>query len=151
MIWIGDWSLLVKMFPEAHIPCLQLSLNRTREMQWHYDLGKDLAKLRKQGVLIIGSGNIVHNLQYARFGQQQPYDWAREFDDIVKTRIDDRDHESLIKYTKFGRAAGLSVNSAEHYIPMLYPLAMRDRDEEVVHFNESIDFGSGGMRCLRIG
>jgi 4,5-DOPA dioxygenase extradiol len=147
----GAWSLLVKMYPEADIPCFQMSLNRTRDMKWHYELGKQLSFLRKKGVLIIGSGNIVHNLQMAQFGRSEPYEWALEFDQAVKEAIIDRNHEKLIDYDKMGKSALLSVNSAEHYIPMLYALALQDKEDGVVQFNERIDFGSGSMRCIKIG
>ena len=147
----GAWSLLVKMYPEADIPCIQLSLNRTRDMRWHYDLGRELAFLRKKGVLVIGSGNAVHNLQYASFGSNKPYDWALEFDNTVAEAINRGDHNSLIHYDKFGKPALLSVNSAEHYIPLLYTLGMQSQGEKVMQFNEGIDLGSAGMRCVRIG
>lgn len=147
----GTWSLLVKMYPDADIPCFQMSLNRTRDMKWHYELGKQLAFLRKNGVLIVGSGNIVHNLQMAQFGRSEPYDWALEFDEIVKQAIASGNHQKLIDYSKIGRSAQLSVNSAEHYIPMLYALALQDKNDPVDQFNEVIDFGSGSMRCFKIG
>ena len=147
----GAWSLLVKMYPDASIPCFQLSLNTTRDMRWHFDFAKQLNFLRKQGVLIVGSGNIVHNLRYARFDMKEPYEWAKEFDVYTKERMDDGDFQSLVDYQKFGNAALLSVNSAEHYIPMLYTLALKNPQEEINHFNEVFDFGSGSMRCFRIG
>lgn len=146
----GTWSILVKMFPDATIPCLQLSLKTTRDLQWHYDLAKELSFLRQKGVLIVGSGNIVHNLQLARFGGE-PYDWALDFDEKVKESIDNKSHDLLINYKGFGKPAELSVNSAEHYIPLLYALALQRPNESIQYFNEIIDFGSGGMRSLKIG
>lgn len=147
----GAWSVLVKMYPDATIPCFQLSLDKTRNLQHHYEVAKELAALRNKGVLIIGSGNIVHNLRYAKFGDVPPYDWAVEFDEKIKSLINNRDHTSIIDYKKLGESAILSVNSAEHYIPLLYVLALQEKEDQITHFNEGIDFGSGSMRCVKIG
>lgn len=149
----GAWSVLVKMYPDASIPCFQLSLNNTRDLQWHYDLAKELLFLRRQGVLIVGSGNIVHNLRYMRQFYQPAPDWALEFDAKVVERIKDRNHQDLINYQKYGKSATISVNSAEHYIPMLYALALQEKDEEVTFSNHDIDNTLLGksMRCFRVG
>lgn len=147
----GTWSVLVKMYPNADIPCFQLSIDHSRDMQYHYDLAKELQGLRKKGVLIVGSGNIVHNLRYARFGEVQPYDWALEFDEKVKEWINNDQHDLLIHYQKYGKAAELSVNSAEHYIPLLYVLATKNNNDSILQTNEAIAFGSGSMRCVKIG
>lgn len=149
----GAWSVLVKMYPDASIPCFQLSLNNTRDLQWHYDLAKELLFLRRQGVLIVGSGNIVHNLRYMRQFYQPAPDWALEFDAKVVERIKDRNHQDLINYQKHGKSATISVNSAEHYIPMLYALALQEKDEEVTFSNHDIDNTLLGksMRCFRVG
>jgi len=149
----GAWSVLVKMYPNATIPCFQMSLNKTRDMQAHYDLAKELSFLRDRGVLIVGSGNIVHNLRYMRQFNQVAPDWAKDFDHHVQTMIDDRNHQPLIQYEKFGQSALISVNSAEHYIPMLYALALQEQNEEITYFNH--DLGNSlidvSMRCLRVG
>ena len=147
----GTWSVLAHMYPEANIPCFQLSLNTTRDMQYHYDLAAQLAPLRDKGVLIVGSGNIVHNLRMMSMNNSLPYAWAKEFDDEVKARIAERDHKALINYTQFGQAAELSVNSAEHYIPMLYVLALQGANELVTQSNEFVVYGSASMRCFRVG
>lgn len=147
----GTWSVLVKMYPQADIPCFQLSLDRTRDLKHHYQVAKELAFLRKKGVLIVCSGNIVHNLRYARFGDVQPYDWAIEFDEKVKELILKGDHQSLINYQALGESALLSVNSAEHYIPLLYTLALQNKNDSLSFANEQIAFGSGSMRCVKIG
>ena len=149
----GAWSVLVKMFPDIAIPCFQLSLNRTRDLQWHYDLAKQLTFLRKKGVLIISSGNIVHNLrQFQSFDQSAP-DWALEFDNKVTELINDKNYQQLINYKKLGRAAEISVNSAEHYIPLLYTLALQNEDETISFANHHVDETIMGiaMRCVRIG
>lgn len=149
----GAWSVLVKMFPDASIPCFQMSLNTTRDLQWHYNLAKELSFLRKQGVLIVGSGNIVHNLRYMRQFYDPAPDWALEFDARVVDRIKDRNHKDLINYQNYGKAATISVNSAEHYIPMLYALALQEKDEDVTFSNHDIEDTLLGksMRCFRFG
>lgn len=149
----GAWSVLVKMFPDASIPCFQLSLNKTRDLQWHYDLAKQLKFLRSKGVLILGSGNIVHNLRYMRWFNQKAPDWALEFDSKVVDFIKDGNHQELINYQKHGQAATISVNSAEHYIPMLYALALQEKDEKITYTNHHVDETLLGisMRCFRVG
>ncbi|MBI3133037.1 MAG: 4,5-DOPA dioxygenase extradiol [Bacteroidetes bacterium] len=149
----GAWSILVHMYPDASIPCFQLSLNYTRDMQWHYDLAKELSYLRKKGVLIVGSGNIVHNLRYMAYMNSKPFDWALEFDAKTEELMNSGDHASLINYKTLGSAAEISVNSAEHYIPLLYTLALQQKDEKIIYANhDSKDTLIGSfMRSLRIG
>ncbi len=149
----GAWSVLVKMFPKADIPCFQLSLNTTRDLQYHYDLAKELKFLRSQGVLILGSGNIVHNLRYIRSFWDAAPEWALSFDQQVADFINNRDHEQLIKYQKLGKAAEISVNSAEHYIPLLYILALQEKDDPITYSNESLNgtLLDVSMRCVRVG
>ncbi len=149
----GAWSVLGKMYPEAKIPCFQLSLNRTRDLQWHYDLAKELAFLRSKGVLILGSGNINHNLRYLMARESSPRDWAIEFDQVVTQSIADRNHEPLINYQRLGNFAKISVNSAEHYIPLLYILALQEENDAVTYTNHDIENTTMGlaMRCVRVG
>jgi len=149
----GAWSVLVHMYPDASIPCFQLSLNNTRDMQWHYDLAKELLFLRKRGVLIVSSGNIVHNLRYMRYMYDKPFDWALEFDSKTEELMNAGDHASLINYKSLGTAAEISVNSAEHYIPLLYTLALQQKNEPITYVNHnSKDTLIGSfMRSLRIG
>lgn len=148
----GAWSVLTKMFPDASIPCFQMSLNKTRDLQSHYDLAKELAFLRERGVLIMGSGNIVHNLRYMTSFNQSATDWALTFDDHVEKMINDRNHQALVNYEKFGQAGLISVNSAEHYIPLLYILALQEKNETAIYFNH--DKGNSlmdiMMRCVKI-
>lgn len=147
----GTWSVLVKMFPDADIPVFQLSLDRTKSTQYHYDLAKELKKLREKGVLIIGSGNIVHNLHMARFDPNPAaYDWALEFDAKSKDLIDAGIHSELINYQSLGKAAQLSIPTPEHYLPLLYILGLQEEQECVTFFNEEMAFGSGSMRSLII-
>ncbi|MGA2503917.1 MAG: 4,5-DOPA dioxygenase extradiol [Anaerolineales bacterium] len=146
----GTWSVLVRMFPNANIPVVQLSLDVAKIAQKHYDLGRQLKPLRDEGILILGSGNIVHNLRMVVF-EDIAYDWARAFDGMVKQWILDEDHESIIQYHKQGREAALSINSAEHYKPLLYVLGAQDRGEPVNFFAEEVWGGSVSMRSVRIG
>lgn len=149
----GAWSILVHMFPEANIPCFQMSLNYTRDMQWHYELAQQLSYLRKKGVLIVGSGNIVHNLRYMAYMNSKPFDWALEFDAKIESLILDKNHTDIINYKKLGAAAEVAVNSAEHYIPLLYILALQDKDDKITFANhEAKDtLLNSFMRCIKIG
>lgn len=149
----GTWSVLAHTFPDATIPCFQLSLNKTRNLQWHYDLAQQLGFLRQRGVLIVGSGNIVHNLRYMRQMFQPSPDWALEFDEKSTQLILDRNHKQLINYLELGSAAEISINSGEHYLPMLYTLALQEKDEDLVftnHGQHDTLIGTG-MRCIKIG
>lgn len=147
----GTWSILNKMYPKADIPVFQMSLDYTKPPRYHYELAAELASLRKKGVLILGSGNIVHNLRYARLGDHaQPYDWAIEFDELSKTLISNGDHSQLINYEKLGTAAKLSIPTPEHYLPLLYILGLQEENESPTFFNEELAFASGSMRSLII-
>lgn len=146
----GTWSVLCRMYPQADIPVVQLSLNRSQEASYHYQVGKELRALRDEGVLIVGSGNIVHNLRLMVW-QDTAFDWAREFDAQVRQWILDGEHEAIIHYEQYGRSALLSVNSAEHYLPLLYVLGLQDQGEPVGFFAEKLWGGSLSMRCVRIG
>lgn len=147
----GTWSVLVKMYPNADIPVFQMSIDYTKPASYHYELAKELSNLRNKGVLIIGSGNIVHNLRYANLGSNaKPYDWAIEFDEQAKLLIDAGDHHSLVHYEKLGKAAQLSIPTPEHYLPLLYILGLQEEHECVEFFNEEMAFGSGSMRSLLI-
>lgn len=147
----GTWSILVKMYPKADIPVLELSIDYTKPPEYHYELAKELALLRRKGVLILGSGNIVHNLRYAKLGgNQTPYDWALEFDEKAKSLIDAGDHHSLINYHKLGEAAKLSVPTPEHFLPLLYVLGLQEEHECTEFFNEEMAFASGSMRSVLI-
>ena len=146
----GTWSVLVKMFPKANLPVFQLSLDYGTDLKGHYELAKELSYLRQKGVLIIGSGNIVHNLRMARWDSNELYDWAVAFDEQVKSLILDKDHPALISGENLNREAGLSIPTPEHYLPLLYSLAQQEADEQVNFFNEQVDMGSVSMRSLLI-
>jgi 4,5-DOPA dioxygenase extradiol len=146
----GTWSVLSRLFPKAEIPVVQLSLDVNKNSQEHYELGRQLKPLRDEGILIMGSGNIVHNLRMVVF-EDIAYDWAVAFDGMVKQSILDGNHDSLIQYHKLGREAALSINSAEHYKPLLYVLGAQDPGEPVSFFAEKVWGGSVSMRSVMIG
>lgn len=146
----GTWSVLHRMFPEANIPVIQMSLNANLQVSDHYEVARQLQDLREEGVLIISSGNIVHNLSLVEF-RDFAYDWAAEFDGKVKNWILEDNHEPLINFQKQGQAAQLSINSGEHYVPLLYALALKIENEPVSFFAEKVWGGSVSMRSVRIG
>jgi len=147
----GTWSVLVKMFPEADIPVIQLSLNYRLTLTEHYQLATELAFLRRKGVLIIGSGNIVHNLRYAKWDSDIPYDWATSYDEQVKALILKGDHKSLLKGNMLNSEAQLSIPTPDHFVPMIYALALQNNDDKLRFFNEAVMMGSMSMRSFIIG
>jgi len=146
----GAWSVLRRMYPEADIPVVQLSLDCAKGPAFHYELGKELAGLRREGVLIVGSGNIVHNLGVI-VREDTAYDWAVEFDETVRRLILSGGHDAIVQYTDLGRAARLSVPTNEHFLPLLYVLALQDEGEGIRFFAGRVTLGSISMRSLRIG
>lgn len=152
----GSWCFLKHMYPDADIPVIQLSINYTQDMQYHYDMGKELAFLRQMGVLVVGSGNMVHNLRLARasekgFNYRFSYDWAEELNLIMKDRILSGDHSSLINYSRLSKDVNLGIPSQEHYIPLIYTLALQQKGESIELFNDKIVAGSLSMTSLIIG
>ncbi len=146
----GTWSVLARMFPNADVPVVQMSLDRSKNPAYHYQLGQQLRELREEGVLIIGSGNIVHNLRMVVF-KDVAFDWATKFDHEVQQRILDDDHDPLIHYEKLGDFAALSINSGEHYLPLLYTLGLKEAGEPVSFFTDKVWGGSISMRSVKIG
>ncbi|HQV71245.1 MAG: 4,5-DOPA dioxygenase extradiol [Anaerolineae bacterium] len=152
----GTWSILKPMFPDADVPVIQLSLDYRRPAQYHYDLAKELAPLREKGVLIVGSGNIVHNLRRVAlppngdFNQPYAFDWALEARDIVRKKLDGRDHTGLVDYAALGQAIQLAVPTPEHYLPMLYAIALQRESESITYFNDVPVAGSLTMTSLLI-
>lgn len=146
----GTWSVLCRMFPQADVPVVQLSLDRTQGGAYHYGLGKELRALRDEGILIVGSGNVVHNLRMIAW-QDAGYDWAVEFDETARRLILSGEHDPLIHYQDLGRAARLSIPTNEHYLPLLYALALQDEGEPIQFFAERVTLGSISMRSVRIG
>jgi len=154
----GCWSVLKQMFPDADIPVVQLSLDYTKPAQYHYDLARELAPLRKKGVLILGSGNIVHNLRLAvirgnslsDFNKPYGFDWALEANELFKKLIDENRHDELVQYQSLGEAVRLAVPTPEHYLPVLYTLGLKEESESVAYFNDKPLAGSLTMTSLII-
>jgi 4,5-DOPA dioxygenase extradiol len=151
----GCWSVIRHLYPEADVPVIQLSLDYFQSPQDHYDLAKELAPLRSNGVLIVGSGNIVHNLGMVAWDRLNDYnfgyEWAIEAKEKMKKFILEGDHKSLIDYKSQGRAFTLSVPTPEHFLPLLYVLALKDENETVTFFNDKNVAGSLAMTSLLIG
>lgn len=147
----GAWSVLRRMYPEADIPVVQLSLSRAEQPRFHYDLGAELATLRSEGVLIVGSGNVVHNLRLLQWHAGEPYPWASKFDQQVAELITSSQYDRLVDYQTLGEAARLSIPTNEHYLPLLYVLALQQPGEPVSFFAEGIPLGSISMRSVQIG
>ena len=148
----ASWAVLTHMYPEADIPVFEMSLDAGRSPRDHYELGRSLAGLRGAGVLILGSGNIVHNLGIFEPDIDAPVaDWSIDFDEKVKSLILKRDHGALINYSTLGASARLAVPTNEHYLPMLYALSLLEHDEEIAFTHEGFQNGTVSMRCFRIG
>jgi 4,5-DOPA dioxygenase extradiol len=148
----GTWSVVKRMYPEAKIPVLQLSIDYTKSPQFHYELAKDLASLRKKGVLIIGSGNMVHNLGVMDWKlRDSGYEWAVETNEKFKSLIQDGDHTPLIKYESLGKGAKLSIPTPEHYLPLIYTLGLKEEKEDLSFFNDKTVMGSVSMTSVKIG
>jgi 4,5-DOPA dioxygenase extradiol len=148
----GAWTVLMHMFPEATIPVYQLSINSGQSMQKHYELAAMLKELRKKGVLVIGSGNITHNLRKIDWNvNAKPFDWALDFDEKIKNSILSENHDALIHYDKWGSLAQLAHPSNDHYIPLLYSAGLKDKKDEVKFIYEGFHHGSLSMRCIQFG
>ena len=148
----GAWSVLLPVYPDADIPVLQLSIDYYKPGAWHYDLAKELASLRKKGVLIIGSGNMVHNLGLVDFrNPDNGFDWAVEMNETFKKHILTGDHAPLKDYTSLGKAAALAIPTPDHYYPLLYTLGLQGKDEKVEIFNDKAMMGSLTMTSVKIG
>ena len=143
------------MYPDADIPVLQLSIDYNKPPQYHYDLAKQLASLRKKGVLIIGSGNMVHNLRMVDYSKMNVpnygYDWAVEMDQVFKDKIADKDHKALINYETLNKASKLAIPTPDHYFPLLYSLGLQDDKDDTSFFNDKLVGGSLNMTSVKIG
>lgn len=151
----GAWSVIKHLYPEANVPVIQLSIDYTQPAQYHFDLAKKLASLRQKGVLIVGSGNIIHNLglvDFANFDKDDyGYDWAIETRETSNKLILDGDFQSLIDYEKLGEGFKLAVPTAEHYLPLIYTLGLKEDTETLTLFNDKLLAGSLSMTSLKIG
>ncbi len=150
----GAWSVIKHLYPEADVPVIQMSIDYTQPTQHHYDLAKEIGELRRKGVLIVGSGNMVHNLRLADFrrlsGDPYGYDWAIEANELMKSYILHDDHQSLIQYRKQGPAFDLAIPTPEHYLPLIYALALKEENDKITLFNDEPVGGSLTMTSVLI-
>jgi 4,5-DOPA dioxygenase extradiol len=150
----GAWSVILPMYPNADIPVIQMSLDYTQAPQYHYELAKQLDFLRNKGVLIIGSGNIVHNLGRIAWDKRNEaeygFDWAIEANEKIKKHILNNNHQPLINYKSQGKAFDLSIPTPDHYLPLLYILALKEEKESISIFNDKAVMGSLTMTSLKI-
>ena len=151
----GAWSVIKHMYPEADVPVIQLSLDYLKSARYHYELVKELAPLRKKGVLIVGSGNMVHNLRmvdWRRLNEvDYSYDWAIDASEKMKKFILSGDHKQLVNYQSQGKEFNLAIPTPEHYLPLLYALALKEENENVTLFNDKAVGGSLTMTSVKIG
>ena len=149
----GAWSVLMHLLPHADVPVVQLSIDETQPASVHYELGRRLSALREEGILIFGSGNLVHNLHAYAWGRQEvePFDWAVRFETEARRLVLSREHEPLIDYESMGAEAMLSVPTPDHYLPFLYVIAGCRDDESVSFPVDGVDGGSVSMLSVQIG
>lgn len=151
----GAWSVIKHLYPKADVPVIQMSLDHYQTPEYHYELARELSSLRRKGILIIGSGNMVHNLGMVAWDKlnavDYAYDWAREASEKMKRFILEGDHQSLVKFRSQGKAFDLAIPTPEHFLPLLYTLALKDEKDEVSLFNDKAVAGSLTMTSVRIG
>jgi 4,5-DOPA dioxygenase extradiol len=142
----GTWSVLVHMYPERDIPVFQISIDASAPPEDHYQIGKELKSLRNQGVLLFGTGNIVHNLRMIDWGMDDKgFDWAYKFDEYIRENIENRNHENVINYLSLGETAKLAVPTPDHFNPILYILGAYDKEDKISTYNNSCMMGSLSM------
>ena len=149
----GAWTVLKHIYPNADIPVFQLSMDHRQEPNYHYQLAQELKEPRKKGVLIIGNGNIVHNLYKLNWRDidATPHDWNLEFDHLVKDYLNHHRFSELVNYHDLGNAALLSIPTNDHYLPMLYSIGLADSTDEIEHIYEGYQYAGLSMRCFKIG
>ncbi|HPD52380.1 MAG TPA: 4,5-DOPA dioxygenase extradiol [Bacteroidia bacterium] len=151
----GAWSVIKHLYPKADVPVIQMSLDHYQNPEYHYELARELSSLRRKGILIIGSGNMVHNLGMVAWDKlnavDYAYDWAREASEKMNRFILEGDHQSLVKFRSQGKAFDLAIPTPEHFLPLLYTLALKDEKDEVSLFNDKAVAGSLTMTSVRIG
>lgn len=151
----GAWSVIKHLYPKADVPVIQMSLDHYQTPEYHYELARELSSLRRKGILILGSGNMVHNLGMVAWDKlnavDYAYDWAREASEKMKRFILEGDHQSLVKFRSQGKAFDLAIPTPEHFLPLLYTLALKDEKDEVSLFNDKAVAGSLTMTSVRIG
>jgi 4,5-DOPA dioxygenase extradiol len=149
----GAWSVLKHVYPRADVPIVQLSIDEREPASFHYEVGKRLAALRDEGVLIIGSGNLVHNLHAFAWGKHnaEPFDWALRFEQHAREMLAAGEQQPLVDYERLGRDALLSIPTPDHYLPLLYVIATRQRDDRISFPVEGVDGGSVSMLAVQVG
>lgn len=149
----GTWSVLRHVYPDADVPIVQLSIDEAKPPSFHFDIGKKLAPLREEGVLIVGSGNLVHNLHTYAWGRHMPdpYDWAAHFEAEAKQMMLAREYKPLIDYEKLGAEAMLSIPTPDHYLPLLYVIATQQQGDAITFPIEGVDGGSISMLSVQVG
>jgi len=151
----GAWSVIKHMYPDADVPVIQMSLDYTKSAQYHFDLAEEISSLRQKGILIIGSGNMVHNLRLVAWdklsGDPYAFDWALEANEKMKDYILDENFQKLIDYKSQGKSFDLAIPTPEHYLPLLYALALKEEKEEITLFNDQPVGGSLSMTSIKIG
>ncbi|WP_232789239.1 4,5-DOPA dioxygenase extradiol [Sphingobacterium sp. UDSM-2020] len=151
----GAWSVVKHLYPDAEVPVIQMSIDYTQPASYHYELAQELASLRHKGVLIIGSGNMVHNLRMVAWDKLNEagfaWDWAQEAKEKMKNYILDGNHKALIDFRNQGKAFDLAIPTPEHYLPTIYSLALKDRQDDLLLFNDNSIGGSLAMTSFKIG
>jgi 4,5-DOPA dioxygenase extradiol len=149
----GTWSVLVHVYPDADIPIVQLSIDETKPARWHYETARKLSALRDEGILVMGSGNVVHNLHAYSWGRHpvEPYDWAVRFEALARASLNAGEFAPLVEYEALGRDAMLSAPTPDHYLPLLYILAQHRRGEPIRYPVEGFDGGSISMLAVQLG
>ncbi len=151
----GAWSVVKHLYPDSEVPVIQMSIDYTQPASYHYELAQELASLRHKGVLIIGSGNMVHNLRMVAWDKLNEagfaWDWAQEAKEKMKNYILDGNHKALIDFRNQGKAFDLAIPTPEHYLPMIYSLALKDRQDDLLLFNDNSIGGSLAMTSFKIG
>ncbi len=150
----GAWSVVKHMYPNADVPVIQMSIDYTKDGQYHYDLAKEIASLRKKGVLIVGSGNMVHNLGMIAWDKLNTdnfgYDWALEASDKMKKYILAGEHARLINFKGQGKSWDLAIPTPEHYLPLIYTLGLKEEGEKITLYNDKAVAGSLTMTSVKI-
>ena len=150
----GAWSVLKHLYPDADVPVVQMSLDYRQNAQWHYDLARQLAPLRRKGVLIVGSGNMVHNLGMVAWDRLNEsgfgFDWALEANDKMKQWLKDGNHSSLIQFRKQGKSFDLAIPSPEHFLPLLYSIGLQEKEDTLSVFNDQAVAGSLTMTSVKL-
>jgi len=148
----GAWTVLKHLYPKADVPVFELSIDDSQPSSYHFQLANALKKMREKGVMIIASGNIVHNLKVIDWNNinAKPLDWAIEFDEMIKSKLNNQDFKALLNYEQLGSIFKLAHPTNEHYLPMLYILGLAHKTEIVKYLFEGFQFGSASMRCFQI-